>query len=92
MDVTVWLERVGLGHYAELFAENRVDFDVLSDLTDSDLKDLGIPLGDRKRLRKAIDALADQDDTGYRYGVSPPAQGVQLANNLPVAGPLGQRA
>ena len=62
MDVMVWLERVGLGHYAELFAENRVDFDVLPDLTDSDLKDLGIPLGDRKRLRKAIDALVDRDD------------------------------
>jgi class 3 adenylate cyclase/tetratricopeptide (TPR) repeat protein len=57
MDVAAWLEGLGLGQYTELFAENRVDLDVLPDLTDADLNELGIPLGDRKRLRKAIDAL-----------------------------------
>jgi predicted ATPase/class 3 adenylate cyclase len=49
-----WLEKLGLAQYAPIFAENVVDIDVLFDLTDADLEKLGIPLGDRKRLLKAI--------------------------------------
>ncbi len=50
-----WLEGLGLGQHAEAFAENGVDFDLLSELTNEDLKDLGITrLADRKRLLKAI--------------------------------------
>ena len=37
-----WLEALGLGHYAPLFAENNIDDEVLSELTDEDLKALGI--------------------------------------------------
>ena len=55
--VDQWLERIGLAKYAPLFAENEVDFDVLLDLTEQDIKDLGIPLGPRKKLMKAIAAL-----------------------------------
>src|SRR5262249_27621672 len=40
--------------YETTFAENAVGGDVLADLTESDLEKLGIPLGDRKRLIKAI--------------------------------------
>ena len=36
-----WLEKLGMSEYAERFAENRIDFSVLPDLTDQDLKDLG---------------------------------------------------
>ena len=39
--VSDWLEKLGLGHYAERFAENDVSFSVLSDLTDQDLKEIG---------------------------------------------------
>ncbi len=49
-----WLEGLGLGQYAPIFAENVVDIDVLFDLTEADLERLGIPLGDRKRILKAI--------------------------------------
>ena len=48
-----WLSDLGLGHYTDLFESNRVDVDVLKDLTDQDLKDLEVPLGDRKRILKA---------------------------------------
>lgn len=48
-----WLESAGLHQYAALLAEHRVDFDVLPDLTDEDLRGLGLPLGDRKRLLRA---------------------------------------
>ena len=54
MDVGVWLRSLGLGHYETAFGDNSVDADVLADLSDSDLKELGVTLGDRKRLLKAI--------------------------------------
>ena len=53
-----WLEEIGLGRYAELFAEHQIDLDVLADLTETDLTQLGVALGDRKRLRRAIAGLA----------------------------------
>jgi SAM (Sterile alpha motif) domain-containing protein len=55
--VREWLAAEGLPQYIDLFAQNRVELDVLPDLTERDLKDLGIPLGDRKRLLKAIQSL-----------------------------------
>ena len=51
-----WLERHGLGQYVSVFAENAVDIDILFDLTEADFEKLGIPLGDRKRMLKAIAA------------------------------------
>ena len=58
LDVARWLAEQGLGHHAEAFAENGIAADVLCELTDADLKELGLNLGDRKRLLKAIAALA----------------------------------
>ena len=55
--VKEWLEDIGLGRYAELFIEHRIDFDVLADLTEPDLAQLGVSLGDRKRLMRAITRL-----------------------------------
>jgi hypothetical protein len=49
------LEGLGLGHYADSFLENGVDVDLLPDVTNDDLKDLGVTrLADRKRILKAI--------------------------------------
>lgn len=48
-----WLEKLGLSNYADMFAEHKIGLDILPDLSEADLKDLGIPLGDRKRLLKA---------------------------------------
>jgi hypothetical protein len=58
MDVGAWLRGLGLGQYEENFRDNKIDADVLADLTDGDLEKLGLPLGDRKRLLKAITGLA----------------------------------
>ena len=52
-----WLEGIGLAHYSDLFAQHRLDLDVMGDLTESDLVELGLPLGDRKRLQRAMSAL-----------------------------------
>ena len=56
-----WLDRQGLGEYCQVFAEHRIDVDVLADLDDADLKLMGIPLGDRKRLLKAARATASPE-------------------------------
>ena len=47
-----------MSEYTERFAENRIDFLVLRDLTDQDLKDLGVVLGDRRKILRAISELA----------------------------------
>jgi class 3 adenylate cyclase/predicted ATPase/energy-coupling factor transporter ATP-binding protein EcfA2 len=58
--VKEWLASLGLSEYVDRFAEHRIDFSILQDLTDKDLKEeLGIvPLGDRRRLLRAIAELA----------------------------------
>ena len=53
-----WLEKLGLGQYAPRFAENDINFAILSDLTDQDLKELGVAsLGHRRQLLRAIAEL-----------------------------------
>jgi SAM domain (Sterile alpha motif) len=44
-EIADWLEKLGISEYAQRFAEHRLDFSVLRDLTDADLKDLGVVLG-----------------------------------------------
>lgn len=53
-EIAYWLERLGLGQYAQRFAENEIDLAVLPHLTDQDLKDIGIPLGHRRKILAAI--------------------------------------
>jgi class 3 adenylate cyclase/tetratricopeptide (TPR) repeat protein len=55
--VANWLESLGLGKYAQRFAENHIDASVLRDLTDQDLEKIGIPLGHRKKMLRAIAGL-----------------------------------
>ena len=56
--VVGWLETLGVGKYASVFAENEITFEVLPRLTDADLKELGLPLGPRRVLSDALAALA----------------------------------
>ena len=49
-----WLQKLGLGQYAQRFAENEIDVSVLPHLTDQDLKDIGVPLGPRRKILAAI--------------------------------------
>ena len=55
-DLADWLGRHGLGQYAQTFAEQNIDHSVLPDLTEDDLEKLGVSLGHRKKLLRAIDA------------------------------------
>jgi class 3 adenylate cyclase/predicted ATPase len=57
--VTEWLKSIGLSEYAQRFGENGIDFSVLRDLTEQDLKELGVLLGHRRKLLRAIAELED---------------------------------
>jgi class 3 adenylate cyclase len=48
-----------MSEYTDRFVENRIDLSVLPDLTDQDLKDLGVLLGDRRKLLRAIRDLGN---------------------------------
>ena len=61
MDVAAWLRDLGLGQYEGRFRENEIEADILPELTEADLKKLGLPLGPRKRILKAIANLGDED-------------------------------
>jgi class 3 adenylate cyclase/predicted ATPase len=58
-----WLEKLGMSEYAQCFAENRIDVSVLRYLTDQDLKDIGIPLGHRRKILAAIGELTAESAT-----------------------------
>jgi class 3 adenylate cyclase/predicted ATPase len=53
-----WLKKLGMSEYAERFAENDIDMAVLPDLTDQHLKDLGVSLGHRLKMLRAIRDLS----------------------------------
>jgi class 3 adenylate cyclase/predicted ATPase len=57
MDIGSWLRDLGLAQYEALFRDNAIDDEILRDMDDGDLEKLGLPLGHRKRLLKAIAAI-----------------------------------
>jgi class 3 adenylate cyclase/tetratricopeptide (TPR) repeat protein len=64
VDLKSWLEDLGMGQYAQSFVASDIDFDVLPDLTEADLERLGVSLGHRKRLRRAIATLTSAATKG----------------------------
>jgi len=70
--IAEWLASLGLSEYAHCFAENYIDARVLPDLTDEDLKELGIPLGHRRKILRAIAEL-DGADLGPAEAATEPA-------------------
>jgi hypothetical protein len=54
VDIAEWLRGLGLERYTQAFQEAEVTPDVLQELTEGDLRELGLPLGPRKTVLKAI--------------------------------------
>jgi hypothetical protein len=77
VDIAAWLRSLGLQRYEAAFLENEIDWNVLPELEESDLEKIGIPLGPRKLLLKAIRAL----------GPSAPAEPVAPPVAPPIASP-----
>jgi SAM (Sterile alpha motif) domain-containing protein len=76
--VSQWLEKVGLGQYAQRFAENDISFVILTDLTDHDLEKIGIAsLGHRRLLLRAIAELNGGEKS------TPPVTAGTEASGLP---------
>ena len=67
-----WLQKLGLGQYAQRFAENEIDVSILPHLTDQDLKDIGVPLGPRRKILAAITA-----ETGITNATPEPAASIE---------------
>jgi class 3 adenylate cyclase/predicted ATPase len=61
-----WLKELGLEHYTATFEANGVDLDVLPDLSEAELEQLGIALGHRKRILRAIAELSSHDPKAVR--------------------------
>ena len=57
--ISDWLGKLGMSEYVQRFVENRVDLSVLPDLTDQDLEKLGVLLGDRRKMLRAIRDLGN---------------------------------
>src|SRR5215472_10986441 len=83
IDIGRWLGQLGLDLYVELFDQNGICADVLVDLTDADLRELGISLGDRKRLLRAIAVLREPQPEPSTIGTGSATEG-------PPAEPLRQ--
>src|SRR6185436_9486238 len=69
--IDAWLARLGLTKYAETFAAHEVDFEALRHLSEYDLKELGLPLGPR---RKILAALAQNGEPGAQAKVTTDAE------------------
>ena len=79
MDVAVWLRSLGLSRYEAVFSDNSIDADILPDLTDGDLAQLGVNLGDRKRLLKAIASLGSTETAAKPATPVPPQTSPEVA-------------
>ena len=63
-ELAEWLDRCGLGRYTQTFIDNHIEYSVLPDLTERDLQNLGVSLGHRKTLLRAIETLAAARHSG----------------------------
>jgi class 3 adenylate cyclase/tetratricopeptide (TPR) repeat protein len=71
MDVGEWLRSLGLEQYAPVFRQNEIDHEVLPELTEADFEKLGVPMGHRKRLVRAIAALSATAQTAAPAAATP---------------------
>jgi SAM domain (Sterile alpha motif) len=72
VDIAAWLRELGLERYEPVFRENEIDWEVLPDLTEADLEKLGLPLGPRKKLLRAVPGLSRNATTALIEAASSP--------------------
>ena len=78
MDIDDLLKQLDLEQYLPAFKENEVDIRALPHLSEDDLKDLGLPLGPRRRLQNAIKELQPEDSPGSEDPDEPVAERRQV--------------
>ena len=62
-DIVQWLADLGLEKYVSAFSEAEIDVADLPYLTDEDLKEVGLPVGPRRRVNEAIKRLSRPDSS-----------------------------
>jgi class 3 adenylate cyclase len=85
-----WLEKLGMSEYAQRFAENRIDFSILRELTDQDLKELGVVLGDRRKMLRAIADINDIEKNApaaAARATAAPGRAPVASESIPIATP-----
>jgi class 3 adenylate cyclase/tetratricopeptide (TPR) repeat protein len=85
MDLGEWLRSLGLERHEALFRENAIDSDVIRDLTEEHLRELGVPMGARLKLLKAIAELGgDAALSGPAAGAAQPIAQAETAERRQV--------
>jgi len=79
------LERFDLGEYHHVFVENEIDLDAAKDLNEQNLRELGLAMGPRKKLLRAIAALNERDPANQTIDDKP------SASSSPAVAILGDR-
>ena len=70
-EIRKWLESIGLGQYADAFESNDIDMDLIRQIDDQALRDLGMTsAGHRLRVRNAIAKLTAASAAEVRPGRS----------------------
>jgi class 3 adenylate cyclase/predicted ATPase len=73
LDIDSWLSGIGLEQYAQTLRDHAIDGDVLAELTDEHLRELGLPLGARLKLMRAIAALGTVEQKPAAPAIAPRA-------------------
>ena len=68
--VETWLSELGLSKYAQAFADAEIDPDALPHLTEDDLKELGLPIGPRRKAMEAIKRSGARSEVDLRVAIA----------------------
>ena len=80
-EIRKWLESIGLGQYGDAFEANDIDMDLLKQVDDQLLKDIGVAsAGHRLRIRNAIPKLTTAPIAGVNLGPTTPAHETTAAS------------
>jgi hypothetical protein len=66
--VEEWLKEIGLADRAAAFSAHGITLDDVGDLSEEDLRELGLTIGERKRLRRAVAALLERRGLSWQLG------------------------
>ena len=80
--VDEWLSQLGLGAYAQAFTENDIEFEVLSELSDDDLSQLGMSLGHRRKFLKAVTELTGSVNRAAQKALNETSQALPIHGDV----------
>src|SRR3954466_15958918 len=94
-DILQWLTAYGLESLAPVFAQHEIDFEILPLLTEADVRELGLPVGPRRKLLVALGVLRGGGTSPARDEAEPrklTVMFVDLANSTALGSPARPRS